>query len=170
MWGIPQTACWMVGAADDHTLVLLSPGVWDTDEACEHDPDDAGHVRRLIAHEAVHVYHGQVNPSDDLGLLEEIGWFIEGLATWASGQLETDHAGRAAEALAAGAGPRDLATAWSGSYRYGVCGSLVAFIDDRWGRPVLRRAMEVISQAGLLGLLDTDEETFLADWQAWVKR
>lgn len=166
-WGIPETACWMVGAADDHNLYLLSPGTWG-EEACEHDPSDAEHRRLLIAHEAVHVYHGQVNPSEDIGLLQEIGWFVEGLATWASGQLDSAHAGRAAEALAEGEGPERLADAWSGPYRYGVAGSLVAYIDDQWGRETLGAALEVTTEADLLALLGTTEAGLLAGWRSWV--
>lgn len=166
-WGIPETACWMVGAADDHSLFLLSPGVWKT-EACEHDPDDDEHRRLLVTHEAVHVYHGQVNPSEDVGLLEDIGWFIEGLATYVSGQLETSHAGRAAEALAESSGPERLADAWSGPYRYGVAGSLVEFVDEQWGRETLRAALEVSTQDQLLALLGTTETGFLAGWENWV--
>ncbi len=166
-WGIPETACWMVGAADDHHLYLLSPAVWGS-EACEHDSADATHRRLLVTHEAVHVYHGQINPSDDVGLLEDIGWFVEGLATFVSGQLETSHAGRDAEALAAGAGPDRLADAWSGAYRYGVAGSMVAFVDQRWGRDTLIAGLEATSQDEFLGLLSMTEEEFLTAWQDWV--
>jgi hypothetical protein len=167
-WGIPETACWMVGAADDHSLYLLSPGVWEA-EACEHDPDDELHRRMLVAHEAVHVYHGQDNPSEDIGLLEEIGWFSEGLATYVSGQLETSHAGRAAEAVSSGEVPGRLMDAWSGPYRYGVAGSMVEFIDAHWGRDTLTAALEVTTQDELLSLLETTESGFLADWESWVR-
>lgn len=166
-WGLPETACWMVGGAGDYDLYLLSPAVWK-DQACEHDPTDRQQVRQLVAHEAVHVYHGQVNPSDDLGLLEDIGWFTEGLATYISGQLETGHAGRAAEAIANGESPEHLANAWSGQYRYGVCGSMVAFIDSVWGRPTLKRLLTTTSQAELLGVLGVSEAEFLQRWKAWV--
>jgi hypothetical protein len=167
-WGIPETACWMVGAADDHHLFLLSPAAW-TDEACEHDPSDAAQRRMLVAHEAVHVLHGQVNPSADVGLLEEIGWFVEGLATWASGQLETAHAGRAAEALAAGKGPERLADAWSGPWRYGVAGSLVAYIDARWGRETLRAALAFTTWSEFERALGVSEAGFLDGWRRWVE-
>lgn len=168
-WGVEETACWMVGAAGERTLHLLSPDVW-TEQACEHDPEDRGHVRGLVTHEAVHVLHGQVNPSDDLGRLEEIGWFTEGLATYGSGQLETRHAGRAAEAIAAGEAPTTLADAWSGPYRYGVAGSMVAFIDGRWGRETLRALMRATSQDELLGTLGVTEREFLDGWASWVGR
>lgn len=166
-WGIPETACWMVGAAGDRTLHLLSADVW-AEEACEHDPHDAEHVRMIMAHEAVHAYHGQVNPSDDLGLLENIGWFTEGLATYVSGQLEARHAGRAEAAVHEGRAPDRLAHAWSGPDRYGVAGSMVAFIEDTWGRETLHGLLSVTSQAELLGELGVTEDEFLTRWKHWV--
>ena len=167
-WGISDTQCWMVGAADDSHLYLLSPDIW-TDEACEHDPSDEDHVRLLVTHELVHVYHGQVNPSDDIGLLEDIGWFTEGLAVYVSGQLDERQEGRAAEALASDRAPETLDTAWSGPYRYGVTGSMVAFIDAHWGRDVLRAALSATSQPELLGLLGVTESEFLEGWRNWVE-
>jgi hypothetical protein len=167
-WGIPETACWMVGAADDRSLYLLSPAAWE-EEACEHDASDVEHRRLLVAHEAVHVYHGQVNPSADIGLLEDIGWFVEGLATYVSGQLEARHSGRAAEAVAAGEAPARLEDAWSGPYRYGVSGSLVAYIDAAWGRETLREALAAVSADELMKLLATDEEELLVGWRAWLR-
>ena len=166
-WGVPRTECWMVGAADDHTLHLLAPDRWQV-EACEHDPDDTAHVRRLVTHELVHVYHGQANPSPDLGLLEELGWFTEGLATYVSGQLEARHRGRAAEAIRAGEAPDQLARAWTGPFRYAVAGSMVAFIDEVWGRATLRSLLGVTSQAGLLAELGLSEARFLDRWREWV--
>ena len=157
----------MVGGADDHTLHLLAPDRWDT-EACEHDAADAEHVRRLVTHELVHVYHGQVNPSADLGLLEDLAWFTEGLATYVSGQLEARHQGRAAEAIREGRAPERLADAWSGPFRYGVAGSMVAFIDEAWGRDTLRGLLAATSQAQLLDALGVDEPGFLERWEQWV--
>jgi hypothetical protein len=112
-WGLSETACWMVGGADDQVLFLLSPAVWG-EEACDHDPRDDVHRRMLVAHEAVHVFHGQIDPSDDLGLLEDLGWFIEGLATYVSGQFDSAHRSRAREAVAKGLVPGRLGEAWSG--------------------------------------------------------
>lgn len=166
-WGVPGTECWMVGAADDHTLHLLAPDRWAT-EACEHDADDADHVRRLVTHELVHVFHGQANPSTDLGLLEEIGWFTEGLATYVSGQLEARHRGRAAEAVRTGQDPARLVDAWSGPFRYGVAGSMVAFIDEAWGRGTLSDLLQATSQAELLEALGVSEAELLDRWRSWV--
>jgi hypothetical protein len=169
VWGLEGTECWMVGAAGDGGIHLLAPAAW-AEDACEHDPGDADHVRMLIAHEAVHAFHGQSNPSPDLGRLEDIGWFIEGLATYVSGQLESEHADRAAAAVARGAGPVRLADALAGPYRYGVAGSMVAFIDREWGRETLRGLLTATSQDEILGALDMTESRFLERWREWVLR
>jgi hypothetical protein len=166
-WGMPDTQCWMVGAADDHALYLLAPDVWSS-EACEHDADDEEGRRRLIAHELVHVYHGQVNASEDIGLLEDLGWFIEGVATYVSGQLQASHRGRAAAAIRQGQSPNRLSDAWSGSYRYGVAGSMASYIDRHWGRGVLQEALKARTRDELLGQLGVTESAFIAGWRDWV--
>ena len=43
----------------------------------------------MITHELIHVYHGQLNVSPDFSNTEGIDWFIEGLATYASGQCDS---------------------------------------------------------------------------------
>ncbi len=163
-WGIEHTEAWMVAAGVADRLVLLSPAVWRT-EAVEHDPDAAEHVRDLLAHELVHVYHGQKNPRPDFDGLDEIGWFVEGLATYASGQLERSHRDAASEALEAGKAPERLGEAWSGRYRYGVSGSLVEFIDLEYGRETLVVLLGATSQQEILRTLGLTEEELLAAWR-----
>jgi len=162
-WGLGATQCWMVATGVGDGLQLLSPRAWKR-EACEHDPDDAEHLEHLLVHELVHVYHGQGNASPDFLDTDGIDWFVEGLATFASGQLEEGHVAPAREALASGAGPRGLAHAWSGPYRYGVCGSLVAFATRERRAPW---ASLLAAQTGeeLLELLGTDEARLLAAWR-----
>lgn len=46
-------------------------------------------TQQLITHELVHVYHGQLNASPDFSNVEGIDWFVEGLATYASGQCDS---------------------------------------------------------------------------------
>lgn len=167
MWGLPETACWMVGAASATELVLLSTEAWAA-EACEHDPADQEHVRGIVVHELVHAYHGQHNPSDDFDGMDPMGWFVEGLAVLASEQLRLDHAGDAAAAIAAGAAPERLADGWSGRYRYGVAGTMTAYIDRRWGRGTLVRLLAATSNDDALRILGTDEASFLDGWRVWV--
>ena len=96
-WGLAKTECWMVATGVADGVRLLSPRVWK-EEACEHDAADELHVERLLAHELVHVYHGQRNPSPDFVDVTGIDWFVEGLATFASGQLEDEQLLSAREA------------------------------------------------------------------------
>src|SRR6516165_2607432 len=83
----------MVASGVADRMVILSPRVWKT-QAAEHDPADAEHLRDLIAHELVHVYHGQHNPRPDFDGMDDSGWFVEGLAVYVSGQLERSHRGQ----------------------------------------------------------------------------
>jgi hypothetical protein len=168
-WGMEETACWMVGGAEEDALVLLSPRVW-REEACDHDPGDADHVRELIAHELVHVYHMQVNAADEFEGVEGLDWLVEGVATWASGQLDRAQMARAREAVAKGEVPASLADAWTGPYRYGVAGSLAAFVGERVGRPGRRALLEAMGLAEVLEAVGLSEAELLAEWEEWVRR
>ncbi len=167
-WGIEKTEAWMVAAGVADRLVLLSPAAWRA-EAVEHDPEDAEHVRDLLTHELVHVYHGQKNPRPDFDGLDEIGWFVEGLATYASGQLEHSHRSAAKEAIEAGRAPLRLGDAWSGRERYGVSGSLVEFVDLEYGRGTIVALLGATSQSEILRALELTEEDLLAAWRAYVR-
>jgi hypothetical protein len=112
-WKLPKTAAWMVASGVADRMTILSPRVWKT-QAAEHDPTDAGHVRDLIAHELVHVYHGQCNPRPDFDGMDDCGWLVEGLAVYVSGQLERSHRTAARDAIKAGKAPTRFADAWSG--------------------------------------------------------
>lgn len=168
LWGFPETRCWMVGAAGRRELALLSPRVWIS-EACEHDPDDPDHVGDLIAHELVHAFHAQRNPSDEFAGMDDLGWLIEGLSTYVSGQLEAGQMERARQAVESGAGPATLAAAWSDEYRYGVAGSLVAFVDRTYGRERLFHLLGATTPEEVLASLRTDEAELLGAWRSWVR-
>jgi hypothetical protein len=166
-WKGSKTEAWMVASGVADRLGILSPRVWKT-QAAEHDPADAEHVRDLIAHELVHVYHGQHNPRPDFDGMDDCGWLVEGLAVYVSGQLEHAHRTAAPDALRAGKAPTRLAEAWSGRYRYGVCGSMVEFVDRRYGRDVVKKLLAVVSNEDSLQLLGTTEGKFLEAWKAHV--
>lgn len=168
-WGMPEVACWMVGDAEEEALVLLSPKVWG-ESACDHDPDDADHVGDLVAHELVHVFHMQVNPSDEFAGVEGLDWFVEGLATFVSGQLERSHADRVVEAVEKGELPATLDDAWTGPYRYGVSGSLVAFVAGRVGRDGLIELLEATTREEVLAAVGLTEAELLSRWEAWLRR
>lgn len=166
-WGLGRTECWMVASGVADGVQLLSPRAWKA-EACEHDAEDRAHVERLLAHELVHVYHGQHNPSPDFVDVTGLDWFVEGLATLASGQLEDPSLLSARTALERGQGPASLARAWTGPARYGVSGSLVAFVEQELGRARLTGLLGATSEDELLDALGLDEEELLARWRVWA--
>ncbi len=162
-WKLPKTQSWMVASGVGDKLTILSREVWKT-QTSDHRPDDDGHFRELIAHELVHVYHGQHNPTGDFEGMDDLGWFVEGLAVYVSGQLEQSHRNADKDALKAGKLPKSLSTAWSGRYRYGVCGSMVRFIDAKWGRETVWKLMGEVKPEGALKLLGVSEKEFLERW------
>jgi hypothetical protein len=166
-WKWPKTEAWMVASGVADRMVILSPRMWKT-QAAEHDSADAEHLRELIAHELVHVYHGQHNPRTDFDGMDDSGWFVEGLAVYVSGQLERSHRTAARDALKAGKAPTRLADAWSGRYRYGVSGSMVEFVDQRYGREVVKKLLAVVNNEEALKVLNTTENEFLEAWKGRV--
>lgn len=168
-WQIPKTEGWMVAFGVADKMAILTPRVWKT-QAVEHDPKDQTHLQELIAHELVHVYHGQHNPTGDFDGMDDLGWFVEGLAVLVSGQLDHDHKNAARKAFAEGKAPTHLAKAWSGTYRYGVCGSMVGFIDHRYGRQMLWKLLPETKPEKVLGNLNLSEKDFLRTWQEFVTK
>jgi hypothetical protein len=167
-WGVGATQCWMVACGVGGRLALLAPHAWAA-QACGHDVADTAHLNGILAHELTHCFHGERNPHSDFDGVEGIDWFCEGLATLVSGQLAHEHAGVAARAVAAGTVPARLRDAWTGPDRYGVSGSLVDYVDVRWGRATLTRLLAVASEAELLAELHTTDADLLRDWSAWVR-
>lgn len=162
-WGMPKTECWMVAMGVASTMVLLSPEAWRS-EACEHRSTDE-HVREIVTHELVHVFHGQHNPRPEFEGMDEAGWFVEGLAVYAAGQLDEKRTVRVQKALAEGPLCSRLADAWSGPDRYGVSGSLVRHLEQRWGRAKLRELLSATTTAQILDSLNLTEPALLESWR-----
>jgi len=166
-WGMTSTECWMVGTGVAGFLAVLSPSAWARD-ACEHDANDPAEFQEIVTHELSHVYHGERNPTGDFTGMDELGWFVEGLAILVAGQLgDTDRAS-AADAIAEGAAPTRLAAAWSGKYRYGVSGSMAAYLDAKWGREKTKSLLAAVTQEELLASLGVTENEFIAGWREWA--
>jgi hypothetical protein len=166
-WRLAPTGCELVARGAAEALFVLAPRAW-SEQACGHDAADREHVALVLRHELVHALHGQHNPRPDVAGMQELAWFVEGLATFASGQLEQECDTEARRALAAGQAPARLADAWSGEFRRGVCGSLVAYLDAHCGPDTLQPMLGATTQAELLALAGLNEEELLADWAAWV--
>jgi hypothetical protein len=166
-WGMGKTECWMVATGVADFLVMLSPSAWKK-EACDHEPDDATEVQRIVTHELVHVFHGQHNPSRDFTGADEVGWFVEGLAVLASGQLDRERLKRTVDAVRSGDVPKTLNDSWTGPNRYGRAGSIIRYLDVKFGRQKLIELLPVLKQSDLLARLGVTEAQLLHDWQAWL--
>jgi hypothetical protein len=164
-YGLSPTQCWMVGMGTADVMVVLSPEAW-TKQACEHDAKDLEATRLLIKHELIHVYHGQFNPTRDFTGVDDLDWFIEGLAVFGSGQLTKDRLDALHTAVAQGQTPTELSKIWTGPNRYGFAGSLVGYVDAKWGRATTVRLLKVKSTAEALAILGTDEKALLNGWRA----
>jgi hypothetical protein len=165
-WGIAPSQCWMVGVGVADSLYLLSPSAWSHD-ACDHS-GDAAEVQGVITHELTHAFHGQHNQTRDFTGMDDAGWFVEGLAVVVSGQLDAGHPDDARAAIAANAAPTSLASAWSGRYRYGVCGSMVRYIDVTYGRRTLIALLSATTNVQILTALHLSEAEFLSRWRTWA--
>ena len=159
--------CWMVGTGSGVNLSILSPRVW-AEENCGHDGNDQYEIYKPIVHELTHSYHGQLNPSDDIGIYENIGWFIEGLAVYVAGQLEGVQLAPPIDAIKMGISPRQLEEAWSGKYRYGVSGSMIKYIDTKWGRSTILKLMQYKTEQDILNELNVSESEFLTGWEKFM--
>ncbi len=169
-WNMPdfKSDCWMVASGVATQLDLLAPRQWAT-EACEHRWSDRNTSQRLIAHEFVHVFHGQRNPSPDFSDYQGLDWFAEGLAAYASGQCDSARLAPVKRAIAEGKIPASLDQFWSGPLRYGLSGSVVLFIDHRYGRQKLLELLPVNRKEAFFTQLGTSEEQLLKEWKAFFK-
>ncbi|HYE57652.1 MAG TPA: hypothetical protein VD948_04065 [Rhodothermales bacterium] len=166
-WGQPTLVpeCWMIASGDRRGVAMLSPGVWRA-QACGHDPDDADHVERIVAHEIVHVLHRQTNGASVGSHIPQ--WLWEGLAVYASGQLNARARADVKAAVERGSVPARLDHIMAAPNGYALAGSLVGYLDVAYGRDRTRALLHVTSQAELLDGLGLSEDTLMARWQAYV--
>lgn len=170
-WSMPEfkSECWMVASGVGTTLDMISPRKWDQ-ESCEHKYAEMQKTQQLIAHELVHVYHGQLNKSPDFSDMEGMDWFVEGLATFVSGQCDAARLSEVKKAVAEGKGPKSLDEFWTGKLKYGLSGSLVMFIDSRFGRAKLKEILSLNKKAETLSVLNISEAELLNGWQAYLQK
>lgn len=165
-WKMPEfkSECWMVASGVAGKLDLLSLKKW-TSESCEHDIADKVKTQRVVTHELFHVFHGQVNPSPDFSKTEGIDWFVEGLATYASGQCDTLRISEVKKAVAENTIPASLDKFWTGKLKYGLSGTVVMYIDREYGREKLKELMSLTKKQEILNALKITEENLLAGWK-----
>lgn len=170
-WNMPsfKSECWMVASGVATKLDLISPVTWDK-EACEHKYADKEKMQQLITHELVHVYHGQLNASPDFSNVEGIDWFVEGLATYASGQCYPARIVEVKKAIEDNKAPVSLDVFWTGNLKYGLSGSLVMFIDKKYGRVKLKELLPLTKKTEILTTLEITEADLLSAWKDYIQK
>ena len=140
--------------------------MWRT-ESCGHDGGNSSHVANVVAHELVHVLHGQRN-SAFTSLSATTPWILEGMAAFASGQWAAEYAGSARATVNGGFTPTTFAALWASPANYALAGSVFSHIHQRFGVDAVRRLLTARSEAELLATLSTDATTLLREWRAWM--
>ncbi|MGE0590776.1 MAG: hypothetical protein AB7O48_19495 [Cyclobacteriaceae bacterium] len=168
-WGMPEfkSECWMVASGIANKMAMISPVRWDK-ESCEHKYSEMENTQRLITHELAHVFHGQKNVSKDFSDIEGLDWFVEGLAVYVSGQLDKQRLSEVKNAITSNEIPAGLDQFWSGKIRYGLSGSVVMYIDRKYGRESLDALLSLNKKSQLLSVLNVSEAELLSDWRKYV--
>lgn len=169
-WNMPEfkSECWMVASGVASKLDMISPKLWDK-QSCEHTYSETKKTQQLITHELVHVYHGQINISPDFNNVEGIDWFIEGLATYASGQCDTSRIAEVKKAISENKIPKSIDNFWSGKFKYGLSGSVVMYIDKKYGREKLKELLPINNKLELFSILKITETDLLNEWRKYIQ-
>lgn len=169
-WNMPdlKSECWMVASGVGQKLDLLSPDQWKT-EACEHDASDTIKMQKLITHEVTHVFHGQINPSHDFSNVQGLDWFVEGVAVYASGQLDDKRIHDLRTLQQENKIPASLDEFWRGKHKYGLSGGLVKYIDQKYGRTTLAALMLLTRRDEVLGMLKISEADLIAEFRRYIQ-
>jgi len=159
-----QTQCWMVASGVAYRLDVLSPTSW-TKEACDHNANDTTEIRQVIWHELVHVFHGQYNADHTFSYIEKLDWLVEGIATYLSGQLNEKRLQRVKQLIADNKTPATLDDFWKGNEKYGLSGSIVAYIDKTYGRKKLFELLSVTNKQAALQSCGVTEVELINNWK-----
>jgi hypothetical protein len=168
-WNQPDLdpQCWMIASADNQVAVLLAPRVW-SNAACGHNGANTEYVKRIVAHEIVHVLHRRVNPSPAFVGQNDLWWFVEGVAVLGSGQLDNAARSQVRAQLINGYTPSTPQSALTAQNGYNLVGSMAHYIDSRYGRDVLSDLLRAGSESELLERLGASRAQFLQSWREFV--
>jgi hypothetical protein len=168
-WKIPgfTSECWMVASGIGSKIDILSPARW-TSESCGHSYIDRLQTLQLITHELVHVFHGQRNVSPDFSDVKNMDWFVEGLAAYASGQCDTARIADVVKAIKASAVPSSVDQFWTGNLKYGLSGTLVMYIDKKYGRDKLNQLIPYNRGQKIFEALAISEPQLRSGWKQFM--
>jgi hypothetical protein len=100
---------------------------------------------------------------------ENIDWFVEGVATYASGQLNQTRIKEIKESIAEKNVPSSLDSVWMGKLKYGLSGSVVMYIDKQYGRQKLKELLKYNKKEQILTALSIAEEDLLSKWKKFIE-
>jgi len=95
---------------------------------------------------------------------------VEGLATYASGQLDSLRLKEIKNAIIENNVPASLDSFWTGNFRYGLSGSIVLFIEHKWGRNTLRKLLVFNKKPAILSTLKVQETELLGEWKTYIRK
>jgi hypothetical protein len=144
---------------------MLSPRVFSTD-SCGHNAQDTIETRAILGHEVTHLIHRRINTSNRLGA-DGTGWLYEGLAVFASGQMNASRRNQSRTTLQ-NAAPAQLARIMDTDAGYSLAGSLLEYIAQQYGSAKVRDLMYLVTQAEILAALNTSEAALLTAWRSWA--
>ena len=170
-WSVPdfKSECWMVASGIATKIDMISPIRWK-EEACEHSYDNKVKTQQLVTHELFHVYHAQFNSTPDFSDAVGMDWFVEGFATYASGQLDNGRLMEIKSAIKENTVPANLDNFWKGKMRYGLSGSLVMYIDKHYGTKKLKELLVFNKKEQVLIALNTTENDLLKSWADFITK
>jgi hypothetical protein len=117
----------------------------------------------------VHVYHGQQNASPDFSDVSGMDWFVEGLAVYVSGQCDSTRITQVKKAISENQVPETLEDFWTGNLRYGLSGTVVMYLDKKFGREKLISLLKYNHIGKLLVSLGTDESEIMDGWEKYME-
>jgi len=163
-----KSKCWMVASGVSEKMDIISPKAWDS-LSCEHKYTDTLKTYRLIKHELVHVFHGQRNKSPNFDVVMDIDWLVEGLATYASGQCDKERINEVKKMILKQQYPKNLKEFWRGNVKYGLSGTMMMYIDGKYGRTKLLSLLAYNDLTSVLHELQISEEELIKEWIYFLK-
>lgn len=164
-----RSECWMVASGVADRLDVVSPRIW-TLEKCEHNGESKKEIKEILCHELVHCFHAQHNPSPDFGAAEDMDWFIEGLATYVSGQLTSEKKEELKKLNEENKLPNELKKIWKGKYKYAMAGSMVEFILVKFGKRNIVGLLNLIKTKDALDHLQVNEADLIKGWKDYLNK
>lgn len=102
--------------------------------------------------------------------MKGIDWFVEGLATYISGQCDSKSSADIKKTIDENKISLLLDSIWTGKLKYRLSGSLVMYIDCKFGRAKLKELLEFNRKEKLLESLDITELDLLTGWATFIKQ